>query len=490
MSSKTKLSNKLIPDHISLDYAARQKERLEKNWSKFPPPLRELLEKVKQCRKCPGLVKSRESYLYGEPTFGYGNPDSPVVLIAQAPGWLGAVHEDTEISTFDGTCLARELEPGDMLLTGLILQKLQKKTHKLISIKMESSELTLTNDHPVLTQRGWVIAKNIKQNDIVYMVHGCGNRNRKSLLSWIIGLRWLHNIACQMDFDTWKRTHSFGTKNDSIQYRLPNNKLGKATFQGLYLQSLQENKRKSSTYVRNMVQVKFNGQNIRKHFALSCSKTRNSIGNDKARSKTASIAQDSIWCSSLRRRGLQTILENPFFDIKQETVSKVSKANTGSQKVVDFSTISGTYVANGILVHNCGTTGFVFEPLSRTGKIYEAVLRAAGLSFEHVYTTNLVKCCPRGSDAPTKQQIRNCEVYCLREIKLINPFSIIAVGKLPWDFVMRNKLYKDFQCHRVFHPGYILRKGFGIDRYISSFAALLKSEYKKGASKKGLRRWL
>ena len=235
MSSKTKLSNKLIPDHIPLDYAARQKERLEKNWSKFPPPLRELLEKVKQCRKCPGLVKSRESYLYGEPTFGYGNPDSPVVLIAQAPGWLGAVHEDTEISTFDGTCLARELEPGDMLLTGLILQKLQKKTHKLISIKMESSELTLTNDHPVLTQRGWVIAKNIKQNDIVYMVHGCGNRNRKSLLSWIIGLRWLHNIACQMDFDTWKRTHSFGTKNDSIQYRLPNNKLGKATFQGLYL---------------------------------------------------------------------------------------------------------------------------------------------------------------------------------------------------------------------------------------------------------------
>ena len=227
MSSKTKLSNKLIPDHIPLDYAAKQKERLEKNWSKFPPPLRELLKKVKQCRKCPELVKSRETYLYSEPTFGYGNPDSPVVLIAQAPGWLG-----------------------------------------------------------------------------------------------------------------------------------------------------------------------------------------------------------------------------------------------------------------------CGTTGFVFEPLSRTGKIYEAVLRAAGLSFEHVYTTNLVKCCPRGSDAPTKQQIRNCEVYCLREIKLINPFSIIAVGKLPWDFVMRNKLYKDFQCHRVFHPGYILRKGFGIDRYISSFAALLKSEYKKGASKKGLRRWL
>ena len=74
----------------------------------------------------------------------------------------------------------------------------------------------------------------------------------------------------------------------------------------------------------------------------------------------------------------------------------------------------------------CGTTGFVFEPKSRTGEIYEKSLKAAGLTFEDVYTTNLVKCCPPDVQAPDYTEVRNCSRFLLREIRLIRPYAIIS----------------------------------------------------------------
>jgi len=138
----------------------------------------------------------------------------------------------------------------------------------------------------------------------------------------------------------------------------------------------------------------------------------------------------------------------------------------------------------------CGTTGFVFEPLSRTGKVFEDCLRAAGLTFEDVYTTNLVKCCPRGSETPTKQEILNCSPFCLREINLIKPYALIAVGKIASDFLVRYKLYRDYLCRSVAHPGYILRKGYGLSKYISEFSSLLEDLQKRAMKRKGLEWWL
>lgn len=52
-----------------------------------------LLEQVKSqietCNSCPALVESRAKYPYGKPTFGYGNPNSKIVFIAEAPGKYG-----------------------------------------------------------------------------------------------------------------------------------------------------------------------------------------------------------------------------------------------------------------------------------------------------------------------------------------------------------------------------------------------------------------
>src|SRR5437867_3545401 len=48
--------------------------------------LLELQAQVEICHKCPDLVYSRRLYPYGKPTFGYGNPNSPIVFIGEAPG--------------------------------------------------------------------------------------------------------------------------------------------------------------------------------------------------------------------------------------------------------------------------------------------------------------------------------------------------------------------------------------------------------------------
>jgi len=138
----------------------------------------------------------------------------------------------------------------------------------------------------------------------------------------------------------------------------------------------------------------------------------------------------------------------------------------------------------------CGTTGFPFEPLSRTGKVFEDCLKAANLTFEDVYTTNLVKCCPKGSETPTKFEVKNCSPYCVHEINLIKPYALIAVGRLASNFLVRNKMYRKYSCYTIQHPGYILRKGFGLNEYIFNTANLLDNLKKRAMQQQGISYWI
>jgi uracil-DNA glycosylase family 4 len=44
---------------------------------------------VEICEKCPDLCESRALYSYGKPTFGYGNINSPIMFVGEAPGKWG-----------------------------------------------------------------------------------------------------------------------------------------------------------------------------------------------------------------------------------------------------------------------------------------------------------------------------------------------------------------------------------------------------------------
>lgn len=58
------------------------------------------------------------------------------------------------------------------------------------------------------------------------------------------------------------------------------------------------------------------------------------------------------------------------------------------------------------------------------------MMRAIGLSPEQVYVTNAVKCCPLPSDIPGDDSIRCCHGYLLREIELVGPRVVCAMGEI------------------------------------------------------------
>lgn len=72
------------------------------------------------------------------------------------------------------------------------------------------------------------------------------------------------------------------------------------------------------------------------------------------------------------------------------------------------------------------------EPFQgRAGTLLQAMLRAAGVVPEQpVYYTNIVKCRPVGNRTPAPEEIQACLPYLRRQIALLAPAGIVALGRL------------------------------------------------------------
>lgn len=67
--------------------------------------------------------------------------------------------------------------------------------------------------------------------------------------------------------------------------------------------------------------------------------------------------------------------------------------------------------------------------VGRAGELLNALLRMAGLRREDVYITNVVKCRPPGNRDPREDEIAACLPYLIRQIQIISPKLIIALGR-------------------------------------------------------------
>lgn len=63
------------------------------------------------------------------------------------------------------------------------------------------------------------------------------------------------------------------------------------------------------------------------------------------------------------------------------------------------------------------------------GKLLTELIESIGLRREKVYITNIVKCRPPGNRDPERDEIEACLPYLIRQIKLIKPKIIIALGR-------------------------------------------------------------
>ncbi|HEX2796923.1 MAG TPA: uracil-DNA glycosylase, partial [Immundisolibacter sp.] len=112
------------------------------------------------------------------------------------------------------------------------------------------------------------------------------------------------------------------------------------------------------------------------------------------------------------------------------------------------------------------------EPfVGRAGKLLDAMLWAVGLSRQRgVYITNIVKCRPPDNRDPAPDEAGACAGYLERQIALIHPKLILAVGKVAAHNLlgteepvnrMRGKVWQwrgtDLPVVVTYHPAYLLR---------------------------------
>lgn len=71
------------------------------------------------------------------------------------------------------------------------------------------------------------------------------------------------------------------------------------------------------------------------------------------------------------------------------------------------------------------------EPfVGRAGRLLNAMLSAIGLAREQVYIANIIKCRPPKNRDPKPEEAAMCAGYLRRQIELVRPAVILAVGRV------------------------------------------------------------
>jgi DNA polymerase len=110
------------------------------------------------------------------------------------------------------------------------------------------------------------------------------------------------------------------------------------------------------------------------------------------------------------------------------------------------------------------------EPfVGQAGKLLDNMLAAIALKRgANVYITNIVKCRPPGNRNPQPEEAQACSAYLQRQIELIRPKLIIALGKVAAVNLLgrdasiaglRGQVhaYRDIPLIVTYHPAYLLR---------------------------------
>lgn len=71
------------------------------------------------------------------------------------------------------------------------------------------------------------------------------------------------------------------------------------------------------------------------------------------------------------------------------------------------------------------------EPfVGRAGQLLNSMLKAAGLPREQVFIANILKCRPPNNRDPKPEEALSCRPYLERQIALLGPKIILAVGRI------------------------------------------------------------
>ncbi|HEY5602901.1 MAG TPA: uracil-DNA glycosylase [Gammaproteobacteria bacterium] len=111
------------------------------------------------------------------------------------------------------------------------------------------------------------------------------------------------------------------------------------------------------------------------------------------------------------------------------------------------------------------------EPfVGRAGQLLNNMLLAIGLKREQVYIANILKCRPPNNRDPRPEEVVKCEKFLERQVALVNPKIILAVGRIAAHNLLKTESSLSQLRGRCFyygpqkipvvvtyHPAYLLR---------------------------------
>jgi uracil-DNA glycosylase len=106
--------------------------------------------------------------------------------------------------------------------------------------------------------------------------------------------------------------------------------------------------------------------------------------------------------------------------------------------------------------------------VGRAGQLLTRIIESIGLKRDEIYICNILKCRPPDNRAPFPTEILACEPYLQRQIDIVKPEVICALGKFAAQTLLgvqtpitqlRGKFYdyNGIKLMPTFHPAYLLR---------------------------------
>jgi len=109
------------------------------------------------------------------------------------------------------------------------------------------------------------------------------------------------------------------------------------------------------------------------------------------------------------------------------------------------------------------------EPfVGRAGQLLTKIIEAMGMARGDVYIANVIKCRPPGNRNPEPDEVERCEPFLFRQIDLVKPKVIVALGKFAAQSLLktndpitkirgREYKYRASILMPTYHPAYLLR---------------------------------
>ncbi len=106
--------------------------------------------------------------------------------------------------------------------------------------------------------------------------------------------------------------------------------------------------------------------------------------------------------------------------------------------------------------------------VGRAGQLLTRIIEAIDLNREEVYIANILKCRPPRNRDPEADEVESCEGFLFKQIQVIQPKIIVALGRYAAQCLLRTKApisrirgqFFNFQGSLLlptFHPSYLLR---------------------------------